>query len=108
MKKALNTALDLGCKKELINIVACFIEQKKAELENITNKNKNLINLNSDYNRFSGPIYNYNTIDPQDPNLRISLLNANSNNDNNNAKDHKRKYVYNIYSETGHNACIYK
>ncbi|RIB22411.1 hypothetical protein C2G38_2033587 [Gigaspora rosea] len=36
------------------------------------------------------PIYNNNAIDPQDPNLRISLLNADSNNNN---EDRKRKYV---------------
>ncbi|CAG8525300.1 8663_t:CDS:2, partial [Scutellospora calospora] len=35
MKKALNTALDLSCKKKLIDIITHFVEQKKFEFENI-------------------------------------------------------------------------
>ncbi|CAG8598060.1 20680_t:CDS:2 [Gigaspora margarita] len=34
IKKALNTALDLGCEKELINIITYFINQKVFIYEN--------------------------------------------------------------------------
>ncbi|CAG8825503.1 22890_t:CDS:1, partial [Cetraspora pellucida] len=34
MKKALNTALDLGCEKELINLITSFIDQKVSIYEN--------------------------------------------------------------------------
>ncbi|CAG8469233.1 9827_t:CDS:2 [Cetraspora pellucida] len=38
MKKALNTALNLSCEQELIDMVTYFVEQKKFELENINNE----------------------------------------------------------------------
>ncbi|RIB17985.1 hypothetical protein C2G38_2037286 [Gigaspora rosea] len=38
MKKALNFALDLGCEEELLNMIAQFINQKKAMLENGNDK----------------------------------------------------------------------
>ncbi|CAG8795175.1 22931_t:CDS:2, partial [Cetraspora pellucida] len=39
MKKALNIALDLGCKEKLIYVISSFINQKKSAIENINNKN---------------------------------------------------------------------
>ncbi|CAG8767464.1 9362_t:CDS:2 [Gigaspora margarita] len=77
IKKALNTALDIGCEKKLINVVACFIEQKKSELENITNENNQFDQLEqlatkhlksfSETQGYKEPTYSYNAIDPQDP-----------------------------------------
>ncbi|CAG8676166.1 8213_t:CDS:1, partial [Gigaspora rosea] len=39
IKKALNIALDLGCEKELINLMTRFIDQKKSAIENVDNEN---------------------------------------------------------------------
>ncbi|CAG8650226.1 21423_t:CDS:2, partial [Cetraspora pellucida] len=86
MKKALNTALDLGCKQKLINMVTCFVDQKKFELENINNEDTHS-GQPEEMQSHKELAHNYSAINLQDPNLRVPLSIVNSNSNSNNSVD---------------------
>ncbi|CAG8819066.1 37014_t:CDS:2, partial [Gigaspora margarita] len=95
MKKALNLVLDFGYKKELLNMIARFINQKKAMLENINDEgiqtesefvmdplvtkfyehpSTKRLKSSSEAQNYRRTIHNH-AINPQDPNLKIPLNN---------------------------------
>ncbi|RIB16533.1 hypothetical protein C2G38_2189659 [Gigaspora rosea] len=103
MKKALNIALDLGAPITQFN-----------QLENITVNDPLVtkhhgqpptkrLKSSSETQDYTGLTHSNHAINPQDPNLRIPLSNISSNNSTTIEKS-KRKYVYNIRGEVGHNA----
>ncbi|CAG8486451.1 1863_t:CDS:2, partial [Scutellospora calospora] len=116
MKKALNTALNLGYEKELINLITSFIDQKVSIYENFVIDplvvkrhgwlpSKRLKSSSEDKSH-KGLECNYSAINIQDPNLRTPLSNINSNivDTISNIEENKRKYICNICGGTGHNA----
>ncbi|CAG8656727.1 589_t:CDS:2, partial [Cetraspora pellucida] len=104
IKKALNIALDLGCEEELIDMITRFIDQKKSMLESTSDKNIHLdqseqiividpfvtkhhrwpstrrLKGSSKIQGCKEPAHNNHAINLPDPNLRIPLSNASSNN----------------------------
>ncbi|RIB03873.1 hypothetical protein C2G38_2048912 [Gigaspora rosea] len=111
MKKALNLVLDLGCEEELLNMIAWFINQKKAMLENINDKvtkfcrrpSTKRLKSSSEAQNYKGTTYNY-AINPQDPNLKIPLntIHTMDNNTKESGQGSRRKYVCNLCGEVGH------
>ncbi|CAG8555629.1 22495_t:CDS:2 [Gigaspora rosea] len=118
MKKALNVALDLGYDDELINIINQFINRKRSIIANNSKPVTKRLKSSSECQNYKALIHSYYTINSQDSNLRIPLapLVNNDSNDghalNNNIEKpcnkSKRRYLCNVCSGVGHNACMYK
>ncbi|RIB16246.1 hypothetical protein C2G38_2190456 [Gigaspora rosea] len=97
LKKALNFALNNGCEQELINLITCFIEQKKSAIESINNENiqdiqseqmaivdhlvtkhrgcpaTKRLKSSSESQSHKEPAHTYHSITSQDHNLRMPL-----------------------------------
>ncbi|RIB21173.1 hypothetical protein C2G38_2034611 [Gigaspora rosea] len=129
MKKALNIALDLGCKEELINMITRFINLMTSTENNINESNPfeveemmvldplvikhherptmKRLKSSSKLQGHKGLVQNYQAMNSQDSNIRMPLSNVNTNNNrsvNNNIEESKRKYVCNVCGGSGHNA----
>ncbi|CAG8815272.1 35861_t:CDS:2, partial [Gigaspora margarita] len=87
IKKALNITLDLGCEKELIHMITCFINL----IISTENNNNEIIKhceqppikrlkSSSELQGHKGLVHNYQAMNPQDPNIRMPLSNINTNN----------------------------
>ncbi|CAG8457596.1 8656_t:CDS:2 [Scutellospora calospora] len=128
MKKALNIVLNLGYKEELIDIITHFVDQKKSMLESTSAENVHLdqseqITVMDPFvtkyheqlpiRRLKGSsesqgrkelAHNNHAINSLDPNLRIPLSNASSNNSSYIAEE--RSELFRVtFKSAGHMIC---